>query len=110
MKLEIVDVVSSGAGPANEDRAGAHGALAWVIDGATDVIQSPLAGEISDAHWLAVEIERCLRLDAAGTIDALSNLPGAPCKRIGGLVRARATACADRAGGAPVCLWRHRQA
>jgi hypothetical protein len=75
MKLEIIDVVSSGAGTANEDRAGAHGALAWVIDGATDVIQSPLAGEISDAHWLAVEIERGLRLDDAGTIDALCDLP-----------------------------------
>jgi len=75
MNLEIVDVVSSGAGAVNEDRAGACGIIAWVIDGATDVIQSPLAGEISDAHWLAIEIERGLRLDAAGAIEPLSDLP-----------------------------------
>ncbi len=75
MTLEIIDMVSSGAGAVNEDRAGSHGALAWVIDGATDVIASPLAGEISDAHWLAVEIERGLRLDAAGAIETLAELP-----------------------------------
>jgi hypothetical protein len=75
MKLEIVDVVSSGAGPVNEDRAGARGTLAWVIDGATDVIASPLAGEISDASWLAAEIEQGLQHETAGTVEPLAGLP-----------------------------------
>lgn len=75
MGLEIVEIVSSGSGSANEDRAGAHGALAWVIDGATDVIPSPLAGDVSDAAWLAEEIDSALRRDAAGAIEPLSELP-----------------------------------
>jgi hypothetical protein len=75
MKLEIIDAVSSSSGVANEDRAGAFGSLAWVIDGATDVIAPPLAGDISDAAWLAEEIERGLRLDAAGAVEPLADLP-----------------------------------
>jgi len=75
MNLEIIDTVSSGAGRVNEDRAGAHGALCWVIDGATDVIASPIAGETSDASWLAEEIERGLRLEAASAVASLSEIP-----------------------------------
>lgn len=37
----------------NDDRFGHGRHLAWVLDGATDLIESPLAGRDSDAEWLA---------------------------------------------------------
>jgi hypothetical protein len=49
MKLEILDIVSSGATAVNQDRAGAPGARAWVIDGATDVLEAPLISDTTDA-------------------------------------------------------------
>lgn len=44
-----------------------------MIDGATDVVAEPLAGERSDAEWLAVEMDRLLRTD--DDIGPLSDLP-----------------------------------
>jgi len=37
----------------NDDRCGHGTRLAWVIDGATDLIEAPLVGRRSDAEWLA---------------------------------------------------------
>ena len=49
--LGVESVASSAAG--NDDRAGHDGNLAWVIDGATDLVDAPLVGARSDAEWLA---------------------------------------------------------
>jgi hypothetical protein len=55
MKLETVEIrsIASGRDGDNEDRAGVAAPLAWVIDGATDVISEPLTGRHSDAAWFA---------------------------------------------------------
>ncbi len=55
MAFEILQRESHGAGPEghNEDRCGARGKLAWVIDGATDIHDGPLTGDRTDAAWLA---------------------------------------------------------
>lgn len=51
--LEIVEVLSDGAGPINDDRAGFSGSTCWVIDGATDTSAEKLLPGGSDAAWLA---------------------------------------------------------
>ncbi len=56
MQLRILDVISVPGGSANEDRAGFHGSCAWVIDGATDVIDAPLTDAASDAAWFAAAL------------------------------------------------------
>lgn len=77
MTLRIIDYISLGAGAANEDRAGGRNALAWVIDGATDVVDTPLTAGGSDAAWLAqtLDDELCRRADGHG--GSLDNLIGA---------------------------------
>ena len=74
MKFEVLENVSAGAGAAgNDDRAGARDAHAWVIDGATDVVATPLVGETSDAEWLAAEIDELL--SHGGDPGPLAELP-----------------------------------
>jgi hypothetical protein len=51
--LEIVEVLSDGAGPINDDRAGFTGSTCWVIDGATDTSAEKLLPGSSDAAWIA---------------------------------------------------------
>ena len=51
MPIDIIDIASQGSGAVNEDRTGSAGTLAWVIDGATDLVETPLVGEHSDAAW-----------------------------------------------------------
>jgi len=75
MTLEIVEKMSVAGAAVNEDRVGAAGALAWVIDGATDAVATPLAGERSDADWIAGEIDAALRGQAAGLAAPLAGLP-----------------------------------
>jgi hypothetical protein len=55
--IDLIDIISLAgfAGRPNEDRAGAAGRHAWVIDGATG-LGPPLMGGQSDAAWLA---QRC---------------------------------------------------
>jgi len=53
MPFSVIEWVTEAGGPVNEDRAGASGALAWIIDGATDVVARPLTRGPSDAAWLA---------------------------------------------------------
>lgn len=60
MPFVIIDCLSSASGRVNEDRAGAANDLAWVIDGATDVVDRPLTGATTDADWIAGQIDlRC---------------------------------------------------
>ncbi len=51
--MQIIDMQSWGSSEPNEDRAGNACGLAWVIDGATDLVDAPLVGRVSDAAWLA---------------------------------------------------------
>ena len=53
LSLEVIETVSEPAGSVNDDRVGHAGSLAWVIDGATDVLPSRLLPGPSDAAWLA---------------------------------------------------------
>lgn len=75
MKLKILDIVSTGATAANEDRAGAAGSLAWVIDGATDVLETPLVGPGTDAAWFAEALHREFGKHARAPAPSLSALP-----------------------------------
>ncbi len=63
-EFELVTMLSVGAGTGNDDRAGHAGALAWVIDGATDLVESPLVGARTDAEWLADFAQAWLRTHA----------------------------------------------
>jgi hypothetical protein len=55
MYFDLVQSISLAGDPAtaNDDRAGASAALAWVIDGATDLGPPGLVGEQGGAAWLA---------------------------------------------------------
>lgn len=53
MSLKILDFATDAGGAANEDRGGALETLAWMIDGATGVADTPLLPGPSDAAWLA---------------------------------------------------------
>jgi hypothetical protein len=52
-RLTVLDRVSVASSAVNDDRVGASGALAWAIDGATDVLAEPLMPGGSDAAWIA---------------------------------------------------------
>ncbi|MEM9027350.1 MAG: protein phosphatase 2C domain-containing protein [Pseudomonadota bacterium] len=52
-EFDLLSMLSVGAGPGNDDRAGRSADFAWVLDGATDLIDTPLVGQRSDAEWLA---------------------------------------------------------
>ena len=57
MPLTILDAVSlKGEGAQNEDACGAQSGVAWVLDGATGVAASTIAGDVSDAAWYAAEV------------------------------------------------------
>ncbi len=75
MTLQVQDMVSSAAGLANEDRAGASGALAWVIDGATDVLTEKLTDAPSDSAWIAEFLDQDLRVAASSFDEPLTRLP-----------------------------------
>jgi protein phosphatase 2C-like protein len=57
----IVDITTLAGSDVNEDRAGSAGTLAWVIDGATDVIEAPLTTAATDASWAAQTLDTQLR-------------------------------------------------
>lgn len=77
MPFEIIDMASWGSGEPNEDCAGCAANLAWVIDGATDLVDAPLVGEVSDAAWLAGQAHTILgelALDAPCQLDELPQI------------------------------------
>jgi hypothetical protein len=76
MRLEIVESLSVASGAENEDRAGAAGSLAWVIDGATDVLPQALTAGYSDAAWFAAAMNQALHEIAADAPPSLAALPG----------------------------------
>lgn len=75
-RLEVLDAASRASGGLNEDRGRACGDLAWVIDGATDVIDEPLTKGGSDAAWFAAFIDGELQRLAAAPPADLATLPG----------------------------------
>ena len=74
MHIKVLDIASRGSGSHNEDRAGSAGNLAWVIDGATDLVEEPLVGEYSDAAWLAEHTQRSLSSMEQEQLDDLAEL------------------------------------
>lgn len=82
VQLRIVDTATLAAGQINEDRAGATGTLAWVIDGATDVIDVPLTATHSDASWIAETLDRHLRGLALEPPAELVHLPAILAERL----------------------------
>ncbi len=62
MQFDIIQTLSLAgkASVANDDRAGAIGALGWVIDGATDLGRAGLVGTRGGAAWLAMEADAAL--------------------------------------------------
>lgn len=95
MAFRLVDCISVGTGAANEDRIGAFRNYAWVIDGATDLLDEPLiASAPSDAFWFAGEVHAALaHLAAADSAIALADVPA----MVAMLVAPRFAAVARRA-------------
>jgi hypothetical protein len=69
------DIATLASGTVNEDRAGVAGDLAWVIDGATDMVASPMTPAPTDASWIAEAIDARLREIASAPPADLRQLP-----------------------------------
>lgn len=74
MRLSVVDTLSIAGQVHNEDRAGQSSGWAWVIDGATDVLETPLLQAPSDAAWFADTLEAAMMRYLASP-DSLPNPP-----------------------------------
>jgi len=75
MPLNIIEALSVPSGAVNDDCVGHKAALAWVIDGATDVVEEPLVGTASDAAWFALALDAALRRQAHDPPADLARLP-----------------------------------
>jgi len=101
--LTLLDSLSLAGNRAkqNDDAHGAHAAIAWVIDGATDLHDAPFASAATDAAWLAQELNADLAAGAAGAARDESGLRG--------LLRAASEAAGEAfeafAAGREVPLW-----
>lgn len=82
MRLDVIDSLSVASGVENEDRAGAAASLAWVIDGATDVLPAPLTADCSDAAWFAAGMDQALREIAADPPASLVEVPALIAQRL----------------------------
>ncbi len=84
-RLTPLDQISVASGAVNDDRVGAQGALAWAIDGATDVLVEPLLPGGSDAAWIAAVADAELRRVGetfSGSLDSLvAHLTGVAAER-----------------------------
>jgi hypothetical protein len=75
MPFVIIDCLTSASGRVNEDRAGTAKDYAWVIDGATDVVERPLTGAATDADWIAGRLDAVFSMLAATPPVHLAILP-----------------------------------
>ncbi|MDX2307443.1 MAG: protein phosphatase 2C domain-containing protein [Hyphomicrobium sp.] len=75
MPISILGRESWPSGAANEDRAGARGAYAWVIDGATDVVEDRLTPGPTDAAWFAEALDRAMAARALSYDGDMALLP-----------------------------------
>lgn len=65
--MRIREMISAAGGThTNEDRAGHHGGLAWVIDGATDLYDDAALPAERDVHWLVDFVAEHLAEAGAG--------------------------------------------
>jgi hypothetical protein len=76
------DIVTVAGNGVNEDRAGIAGNLAWVIDGATDVVEAPLTTGPTDSSWIAETLDSMLRGYANAPLPELSGLPAVLAERL----------------------------
>jgi hypothetical protein len=60
VNLEIVEVLSSGAGPVNEDCVGAGANYAYVVDGASGLYEQQATSPGTDAAWFATRTGQLL--------------------------------------------------
>jgi Protein phosphatase 2C len=58
VRFSLRDSISLASGRHNEDRFGHYGAAAWVVDGATDLLEGRLLPGPSDAAWFAEALDR----------------------------------------------------
>lgn len=74
MHFDLIQSISlaGNAAIANDDRAGAGDALAWVIDGATDLGRPGLLGGRGGAAWIAMEANAALAAAGDGSIAAIT--------------------------------------
>ena len=103
MHIEVLDIASWGSGPHNEDRAGSAGRLAWVIDGATDLVDAPLVGEHSDAAWLAEQTQLSLTYLQSQPFEDLTDLPAIVSGRL-------AERFVEQSRREPAARWEHPSA
>jgi hypothetical protein len=75
MPISIIEALSVPSGAVNDDCVGNKAALAWVIDGATDVTEEPLVGTASDAAWFALALDAAFRRQAHDPPADLARLP-----------------------------------
>ncbi len=78
----VSEIATLAANDINEDRAGAVGALAWVIDGATDVIDTPLTTSATDANWIAETLDGLIAGLAVAPPADLAELPAILTERL----------------------------
>ncbi len=74
MRLTLHDSVCLAGGLHNDDRWGLHGAFAWVIDGATDVLEERILPGPSDAAWFADALSAALMAqvrESAASLDTI---------------------------------------
>jgi protein phosphatase 2C-like protein len=76
------DIYTLAGNAENEDRAGIVGNLAWVIDGATDVVEAPLTPGPTDASWIAETLDSLLREHARAPLPEIAGLPAQLAQRL----------------------------
>lgn len=82
MTFDVADILSIASACDNEDRAGVASPLAWVIDGATDVVPEPLTHATSDAAWFAAAMHDTLSTLDANALASLADLPDFVAERL----------------------------
>ncbi len=71
LRFSVRDSLSLASGSHNEDRLGHYGAAAWVIDGATDLLEQRLLPGPSDAAWFAEALNLAFMRLASSSDQAL---------------------------------------
>ncbi len=100
--LTLIDSISLAGDRAkqNDDAAGAADGCAWVIDGATDLHDAPMAGAATDAAWFAHHVNALLFAEPLDADEARARA------RIRAISAAAREAFLARAGAEPAELWK----
>ena len=75
MRFDVLQMISlaGDAASANDDRVGASDAIAWVIDGATDLGEPGLLGTRGGAAWIAMEANAAFAAAGDASIRSICN-------------------------------------